>query len=68
MTNADFLSVASEIARDAGALLLQHLERVTVEYKGDYDIVTAADRASEDLVVGRLKSRFPNHSIVGEEG
>jgi len=68
MNNADFLPFASEIARDAGALLLQHFQRVAVEYKGDYDIVTAADRASEDLVVGRLKSRYPSHSIVAEEG
>ncbi len=68
MTNTDFLPVASEIARDAGALLLKHLQRVSVEYKGEYDIVTAADRAAEDLVVGRLKARFPSHSIVAEEG
>ena len=68
MMNADFLNVASELARDAGALLLQHLKRVSVEYKGSYDIVTAADRAAEDLVVGQLKARFPSHSIVAEEG
>jgi len=69
MNNVDYLAVASEIAREAGQILGQHYERnVPVEYKGDFDLVTAADRASEKLVVERLRSRFPSHSIVAEEG
>ncbi len=38
------------------------------ELKGDYDLVTAADRASEQLIVKRLRERFPQHGIVAEEG
>ena len=30
--------------------------------------MTEADRASEKLIVERLRSRFPSHSIVAEEG
>ena len=30
--------------------------------------MTEADRASEKLVVERLRSHFPSHSIVAEEG
>ncbi len=64
-----YLSASVEIAREAGALLLRFLERrVAVEYKGEYDLVTEADRASERLVVERLRARFPSHSIVAEEG
>ena len=66
---SSYLSTASEIAREAGALLARYFEkRVAVEYKGDYDVVTEADRASEGLIVGRLQARFPSHSIVAEEG
>ncbi len=66
---AAYLSAAGEIAREAGALLLRHFERrVTVEYKGEYDLVTDADRASENLIVERLHSRYPSHSVVAEEG
>jgi myo-inositol-1(or 4)-monophosphatase len=32
------------------------------------DLVTEADRASEKMIVERLRSRWPEHGIVGEEG
>jgi myo-inositol-1(or 4)-monophosphatase len=41
---------------------------IKIEYKGDVDLVTAADRASEKLIVERLQARWPQHGIVGEEG
>lgn len=64
-----YVETAAEIARDAGTLLLRHFERrIAIEKKGEYDLVTDADRASERLVVERLRSRYPSHSIVAEEG
>jgi len=63
------LEAAIEIAREAGALLAAYFERrVPFELKGEFDLVTEADRASEKLVVERLQSRFPQHGIVAEEG
>ncbi len=38
------------------------------EYKGDVDLVTEADRASEALIGSRLRAAFPDHGIYGEEG
>jgi myo-inositol-1(or 4)-monophosphatase len=64
-----YLETSVEIAREAGALLSKYFERrVTYELKGEHDLVTEADRASEQLVVDRLRSHFPSHSIVAEEG
>jgi myo-inositol-1(or 4)-monophosphatase len=64
-----YLEISAEIAREAGALLATAFERhIGFELKGDYDLVTEADRASERLVVERLRSHFPTHSIVAEEG
>src|SRR6266850_2753641 len=64
-----FLDTSAEIAREAGALLSTYFERrVAFELKGEHDLVTEADRASERLVVERLRSHFPSHSIVAEEG
>lgn len=64
-----YLETAVEIAREAGALLANYLERrVGFELKGEFDLVTEADRASERLVVERLRTHFPSHQIVGEEG
>src|SRR5207247_8506888 len=60
---------AIDIARESGALLATYFERrVAFELKGDFDLVTEADRASERLVVERLRSHFPSHGIVAEEG
>ena len=63
-----YLETAVEIAREAGALLANYFaRRVSFEYKGEHDLVTAADRASEALVVERLRAHFPSHAILGEE-
>lgn len=62
-----FLDAAIEIAREAGQILLSH-SGVGFELKGDYDLVTAADRASEQFIVEQLRKRFPTHGIVAEEG
>ena len=64
-----FANAASQIAREAGALLRDYYRRgVTAEYKGDVDLVTEADRASEKLIVERLHAVFPEHGVYGEEG
>jgi myo-inositol-1(or 4)-monophosphatase len=64
-----FLPQAISIAVEAGKLLLPFFERrIGFEYKGDVDLVTEADRASEKLIVSRLRTAWPEHDIVGEEG
>jgi myo-inositol-1(or 4)-monophosphatase len=66
---ASYLEASRDIAREAGALLRRYFERrVSFELKGEFDLVTEADRASERLVVDRLRSHFPSHGIVAEEG
>src|ERR1700743_2929623 len=64
-----YLENAIEIAHDAGSLLRHYFEqRVSFELKGAFDLVTIADRASEKLVVDRLKALYPDHGILAEEG
>jgi myo-inositol-1(or 4)-monophosphatase len=56
------------IAREAGALLIEYFhQRLKIEYKGEADLVTAADRASEALIRERIRARWPEHDILGEE-
>ena len=43
-------------------------QHIRFELKGDFDLVTEADRASEKLIVGRLGQLWPDHAIVAEEG
>src|SRR4051812_42778094 len=67
--SSDLLPFIERTARDAGALLMRHFKaRVAIEYKGDADLVTVADRESETLIVARIRERFPQHDILGEEG
>ena len=66
---ASYVETATGIAREAGALINQFLERrIGFELKGEYDLVTEADRASERLIVDHLLKHFPTHAIVAEEG
>ena len=65
----EYLDAAIEIAREAGTILREGFERPKkISYKGDVDLVTESDRRSEELVVARLRERFPEHGIVAEEG
>ncbi|MGB9604270.1 MAG: inositol monophosphatase family protein [Bryobacteraceae bacterium] len=65
---ASYLETSREIAQEAGALLLRYFHRrVGFELKGEFDLVTEADRASEALIIERLRSHFPTHAIVAEE-
>ena len=69
MPEFEFAERAETIAREAGALLRGFYQRgVETEYKGDVDLVTEADRASEALIKERLQTAFPQHGIYGEEG
>jgi myo-inositol-1(or 4)-monophosphatase len=64
-----FLEIAIETAREAGAILLEEFARpVKISYKGEVDIVTQADKRSEQAVVARLHKYFPKHAVVAEEG
>jgi len=56
-------------ARAAGAVLLEEFGNERhIEYKGTIDLVTDADRRSEQTVVSVLRTHFPNHQILAEEG
>ncbi len=61
------LNFAIETAREAGHLLLEKFGRVTIRKKGDIDLVTEADIASEALIIDRIRSHYPKHSILAEE-
>jgi myo-inositol-1(or 4)-monophosphatase len=57
-----------ETAREAGALLRGRFhERHDIQYKGEINIVTEADRLSERLIVEKISRVFPEHGILTEE-
>lgn len=63
-----FIPAMSEIAREAGALLIEYFhQHLKIEYKGEADLVTAADRAAEVLIRDRIRAQWPGHDVLGEE-
>jgi myo-inositol-1(or 4)-monophosphatase len=67
-SNDSFLRAMSAIAREAGALLMHHFhQHLKIEYKGEADLVTAADRAAEILIRERIRQQWPTHDVLGEE-
>ncbi len=61
------LDFAIETARKAGAYICGH-EKFNVERKGRIDLVTDVDKGSEEIIVAAIKERFPEHSVLAEEG
>jgi myo-inositol-1(or 4)-monophosphatase len=54
--------------REAGAVLRDYYRSgVTVKYKGEIDLITEADRASEELILNRIRSVYPDCAILAEE-
>jgi myo-inositol-1(or 4)-monophosphatase len=64
----DYLTPMQELAREAGSLLLSFFGKVAIEYKGDVDLVTQADRNSEKMIVERIRKQWPEHDLIAEEG
>jgi len=66
------IEVAAELARQAGAVLLEHyygpfLAEQKVNALDELEEVTAADREANELIVGRLQEEFPDDGILAEE-
>ncbi|WP_375743716.1 inositol monophosphatase [Corallococcus interemptor] len=67
-TPAALRRTAEEGARMAGGILRERFpQHRTIEFKGGIDLVTDADRASEDALLAFLRQRHPHHAILAEE-
>ena len=66
----DLLLDAIDIARNAGRTIRPYFrsDRLDIHSKlNEADIVTAADKASEAIIVKSIKHLYPSHSILSEE-
>lgn len=68
----EFLAVAERLAVAGGEVLMDYIPemaKVGTEFKGrSTELVTAADRAAEEVIVKGLLEAFPDHAILAEEG
>ena len=61
------LNFAIETVQQAGHILMEKFGRITVTKKGDINLVTEADLASENHIIERIRSYYPKHAILAEE-
>ena len=62
------VAFALELARRAGAVLMERYERLErIDYKSARDVVTEADHLSEALIVEAIRARYPDDAILAEE-
>lgn len=67
----EYLEAAVAMAREAGTIQLRGFRSgdLGVETKSNlYDVVTHIDKECEALIARRIAERFPDHSLLGEEG
>lgn len=56
------------LAREAGIFLKDRLyNKHTIDYKGEINLVTEADRLAEALIINRIHQKYPHHDILTEE-
>ena len=62
------LDFAIQTARDAGRILAERFGRkIEISNKSEIDLVTESDLASERLIIERIRTYYPRHSILAEE-
>ena len=62
------LNFAIQTARDAGRVLAERFGRnLRISNKSELDLVTESDLASERLIIDRIKTHYPRHTILAEE-
>lgn len=67
MDSLEYLNVAQNAARKAGALLTEKMGKVSFREKHPADLVTEADEASQKMIEEILLTSYPNHAFIGEE-
>ena len=71
MTAVDFAAFVDRLATVSGEAILPFFRTsLGIENKGssgNFDPVTAADRAAEDAMRTLIRKSFPDHGIIGEE-
>lgn len=64
------LQTAKNAAIEAGKIQMESFGKIKqISYKAnEFDLVTNVDKACEEKIITEIKTAFPNHSFLGEEG
>jgi myo-inositol-1(or 4)-monophosphatase len=65
---SDIVTTALEAAKEAGKFLLENFGKISqIQKKSDRNFATNLDKEAEDMIINRVKARFPSHGIIAEE-
>ena len=65
---SDIVNLGIECAREAGIFLLNNFGKITsIESKGDRNFATNLDKEAENMIIDKIKTKFPQHGILAEE-
>ena len=67
MTEIDGLCPKSGATRQEDCLPKNSPVQNQIYYKGTIDLVTEADKMSEELILAEISRRYPDHGILSEE-
>lgn len=64
----EMLSVALAAAQKAGQQALGELGSVEATVKNNTELVTEADRRCQEIIIKQIRTAFPDHGFIAEEG
>ena len=65
------VNVAVKAARRASRIIVQgseNLDALTIRHKSLNDLVSEVDHAAEEAIIETLRTAYPDHGFIGEEG
>jgi len=67
--NFDFLEFAIKLAKNTGKIQMSYFGNISsIDNKSSkIDLLTEADKKSEDYILNEIKNKYPSHSILSEE-
>ena len=67
--NFDFLEFAIKLAKSTGKIQMSYFGNISsIDNKSSkIDLLTEADKKSEDYIINEIKNKYPSHSILSEE-
>ena len=65
---SDMINLGIDAAREAGKFLLGNFGKIkSIDKKGDRNFATNLDKEAENMIIDRIKTKFPNQGIMAEE-
>ena len=66
--DGDLKRIALKAVKEGGAILMQYFGKIkSIDYKGEINLVTEADRRSEEVILTIIKDSYTDHRILAEE-